>query len=238
MSHANLTADEPLRRSVQMVAPMARARGIPWDTLESSRSTTFLLAGTILFVYASLKGGEAATGMVLPDVLKVTVGHIGLLVPVVALLGLYPLVREEAPRLSLAGAVAATVSGACSIVLLTRLTHLTLTMDGYPSIPEDTSIVGAAVLIVSIVTILLGFLFVGVAARRTGAVPRTVASLLLVPAVMWSSVFPMLALGIDGSLIGVIVYAPISLSLLVVGSRLRSEPVGRDHGELVSEPTA
>lgn len=210
---------------------------VPWKRLESGSPTAFLVAGVVLLGYAALKSAELLTGMVTPDVLKVTIGHLGLLVPVFGLLGLYPLLRDSAPRLSLAGLVTGVVSGACSIVLLVKLAYLTFTMEGYPAVPEDTPLWGSIVLIGSLVAIMLGFLLIGAASLRTEAVSRTVGYLLFVPAAMWSALFLMTAAGVDGTVIGSVVYVPIATSLLAVGHRLPSDPVSTDSAEPLTDPT-
>ena len=64
-------------------------------------------------------------------------------------------------------------------------------------------------LFITLFSLLLGFLLFGVASLRTGAVPLRVASLLLVPSIMWTALFVMHVTSVDGTLIGVIVYPPI-----------------------------
>jgi len=202
---------------------------VPWNWLESRTPTVFLVAGAVFVGYAGLKVTRLVTEIAVPDVVSVTVGHLGLLGVALGLLGLYPTVRGSTPRLSRAGIVMSVLSGGCSIVLLVAVTHLTLTVSGYPAIPEDTTqgflppSVGVVLLFVSLLTILLGFLLFGVASLRTRAVSESIAYLLLVPGIMWAMLFVMHATGVDGTLIGAIVYSPIGASILTIGYRLRAE---------------
>lgn len=216
----------------------------PWKSLESWSPTVFLVAGILLIGYAGIKTVRAFAGVTVPDVMSVTAGHIGLLVPVIGLLGLYPLVRDDAPRLSLAGIVLSVTSAICSVVLLVSLAYLTLTVEGYPAIPEDAgqgllpALWGAIILMTSILTLMLGFLLVGVASLRSDAVSRPIAYLLLVPTAMWSAFFLMHPAGIDGSFIGIITYVPIGASLLTIGYRLRRDAAPFDSTESAAEPGA
>lgn len=202
---------------------------VQWEWLESRTPTVFLVAGAWFVGYAGLKAANIMTDIAVPDVVSVTVGHLGLLVPVLGLLGLYPQVSSAAPWLARTGVVTSVLSGVCSIILLITVIHLTLTMEGYPAIPEDTTqgflppFVGVVLLLVSLLAILLGFLLFGVASLRTDAVSESIAYLLLVPSIMWTMLFVMHAMGVDGTLIGVIVYSPIGASVLTIGYRLRAE---------------
>lgn len=202
---------------------------VVWGWLESRAPTIFLGVGAWFVGYAGLKTIRLLTEIAVPDVVSVTVGHLGLFVLALGLLGLYPRVRGAAPRLARAGAVTSVLSGICSVVLLVAVLHLTLSMGGYPAIPEDTAqgflspVLGAGLLLVSLLTILLGFLLFGVAGLRTEALSEQIGYLLLVPSVMWTLLFVMHATGVDGTLIGVIVYPPIAASLLTMGYRLRTE---------------
>lgn len=210
---------------------------VPWKSLESGNPTAFLVAGGVLLGYAGLKGGEMLTGVVTPDVLKVTIGHLGLLVPVLGLLGLYPQLRDAEPRLSLAGVVMSGVSAVCSIVLLGKLVHLTVTMEGYPAVPGDRPLWGAIVLIASLLAIMLGFFLVGIASLRTDAISTPISYLLLAPVGLWIALFLLTAVGFDGTLVGVLVYVPIGVSLLVIGHSRRSGPVLTGREQRSTDPT-
>ena len=84
-------------------------------------------------------------------------------------------------------------------------------------------------LFVTLFSLLMGFLLFSVASLRTGAVPLRVASLLLVPSIMWTALFVMHVTSVDGTLIGVIVYPPIAVAIFTIGYRLRTEKASSGH---------
>lgn len=215
---------------------MGILRKIPWSSLESWSPAAFLVGGIVLLGYAALKSALLLTGITVPDIVPTTIGHFGLLVPVVALLGLYPRMREAAPRLSLAGVTSSAVSGGLNIILLLVLVQITLTMQGYPAIPEETPLWGTVVLFLGLLTIMLGFLLTGIASLRTD-VSRVTSSLLLLPPVMWTALFVMHAMEINGTVIGIVVYTPIGASLLTIGLRLWRTTVASDQRQRSTDPT-
>lgn len=214
-----------------------------WRWLESRSSTVFLVAGVWFVGYSGIKTTRLITDIAVPDVLSVAVGNLGLLVLVFCLLSVYPRVKGAAPRLSRAGIGTALLSGVCSTILFVALINITLTVEGYPAIPEDTTqgllppVVGVALLFASLLTLLLGFLLIGVASLRTDIVSRATGALLLVPAVMWTALFVMHATGVDGTVIGIVVYVPIAAALLTLGYRFRGISVPVDWEQRETEPT-
>lgn len=210
---------------------------VSWNLLESRSALAFRIGGIVLLGYAALKSTLLLTGIAVPDVVQTTIGHFGLLIPAVALLGLYPRLRDATPRLSFAGVASSAVSGALNIILLLVLMQITLTMDGYPAIPEETPLWGSIVLFLGLLTIMLGFFLVGVASLRTDVGSRSISYLLLVPAVMWVALFVMHAMGVNGTMIGIVVYAPIGISLLTIGYRLQRTTIPTDRGQASGDPT-
>lgn len=210
---------------------------IPWNSLESWSPSAFIVGGIVLLGYAALKSAMLLTEMTVPDVVPTTIGHFGLLIPAVALLGLYPHLREVAPGLSLAGVAVTGVSVVLNLVLLSVLVQLTLTMGRYPAIPEETPVWGTLLLLLGLVTIMLGFLMMGIASLRSDVCSRSTSSLLLVPAVMWATLFVMHAWGVDGTVIGIVVYTPIAVSILTVGHRLRRTSAHSDQTHRSTDPT-
>lgn len=223
---------------------MVKGGSLLWSRLESRCRDVFRIAGIGFAGYAGLKVTRLATSITVPDVVSVTIGHLGLLVLVFGLLGLYPRVSEAAPRLARAGAGMSILSALCSGILIVAVTHLTFTMTGYPAIPQDTArgllppFVGVVLLLVSILTLLLGFLLIGVAILQTDTVPRRIGYLLLVPSVMWTALFIMHAGGLDGTVSGVIVYVPIAAALVAIAFQLPSEDPAPEPGRSVADSTA
>jgi hypothetical protein len=208
---------------------MGKSDTIPWKWLESRTPTIFLVVGAWFVGYAGLKVIRLMTEIAVPDVVSVTVGHLGLLALALGLLGLYPQVCRAAPRLARAGAVTSVLSGVCSVILLVAVIQLTLSMGSYPAIPGDTAqgilppFVGVVLLLISLLTILLGSLLFGVASMQTDSLSDPIGYLLLVPSIMWAMLFVMHATGVNGTLIGVIVYSPIAVAMLNIGYRLQTE---------------
>lgn len=202
---------------------------VPLKRLESRTPHIFLVAGALFVWYTGLKMTRLVTEIPVPDIVSVISGHLGLLALALAFLGFYPQVRSRTPWLARVGVVSSMLSGVCSVILLVAVLHLTLSMGGYPAIPEDTAqgflspVIGGILLLFSLLTILLGSLLFGVASLRSNAVSDQIGYLLLVPSLMWFLLFVMHAVGVNGTLIGVIVYPPIAAAVLTCGVRLRTE---------------
>lgn len=218
-----------------LVRAMGVSDTVPWKWFESRTPSIFLVAGALFVGYTGIKVARLVTDITVPDVVSVAVGTFGLLVLALGLLGFYPRVRSTAPLLTRAGVVTSVLSGVCSIVLLVALIDLMLAVKGLPAIPEQTGqgifppFMGGALLIVTLFSLLLGFLLFGVASLRTDAVPSLVASILLVPSIMWTTLFVLHVTSVNGTLIGVIVYPPIAASVLTVGYLLRAEKASSRH---------
>ena len=214
---------------------MGSTNTAPSNWLESRAPTIFLVAGIWFVGYTGIKVTRLVTDITVPDVVGVSVGSLGLLILAFGLLGFYPQVRSGAPRLARAGVALTVLSGVCSTAILVVLIDLMLAVEGLPAIPEETGqgvfppSLGAVLLFVTLFSLLVGFLLFGVASLRTGAVPLRVASLLLVPSIMWSALFMMHVTSVDGTLIGVIVYPPIAGAVFTIGYRLRTEKGSSRH---------
>lgn len=217
-------------------ATATRGRTGWWESLEQWSPTAFLVAGGLWLVYAGLSAIELVTEVVTPSALDVAVSGLALFIPVFGLLGVYPRLRDHAPRLSVAGAVLIVISGVSTLTLLVWLFGTTLLTPGVPAIPADAPGWTVAAFFVSLIPIALGFLLFGVAGLRTGALTKTVALLLMVPFAMW--VVLLAGNAVDGNVIGVIVYVPISLAALSIGYLLRTESTPTEYTEPAPETTA
>jgi hypothetical protein len=201
-----------------------------WETLERWSPTVFLVAGVLLLGYAIIQGVRTFAGAVVPSALVTAYGGIGLLVPVVGLLGLYPRLRDHTPRLSLAGVVVTILSGLLTLALLLWVVVTTLQMGRLPEIPADAPAWTAAALLLGFLLLAVAFLLFGVASLQTPVVSRTVAFLLLVPTAAW---FGLLVGNViaTGRYLAVIAYIPISVALLAIGYILRSRPAPTGRAE-------
>lgn len=200
-----------------------------WESLEQSSPTTFLIGGGLLLGYAVSKGIYVFTDLSPIGAFDVAYGTLGLLVVGLGLLGLYPRLRDHAPRLSLAGVVASAIAAACSIALLIWLASATLLSGGYPAIPEDAPVWTVAALFVVFVTLALGCLLFGAASLRTEVPSTTVGRLLVVPGCVWIGLLVANVIAPSGQYLGLLAYVPISLALLAIGYLLRTGAIQPDH---------
>lgn len=208
-----------------------------WTTLKRQNKTVLMIAGVWLLGYAISKAIYTFTDVTAVGAFDVSFGGLGLLVTVVGLVGLYPRLRDEAPRLSFAGLVTAVVAAVGNIALLGWLALATLTRAGYPAIPEESPAWTVVALIVVFVTMALGFLLFGAASLRTDIFSRPVGWLLVVPGLGWAGlIVGNLALP-SGQYLG-LVYVPICLALLGIGYSLDSEGMAVGRSEPAPDSTA
>lgn len=199
------------------------------DALEQWRATAFLIAGVLLAGVAVYKGIGAFTSWSVTMEVDLIVGGLALIAPVVGLLGLYPRLREAAPRVSLIGIVSAVVSAGVVLAVLVWFFATTLQLGRFP-VWNEAPVWTAAALAVVFLTLSLGFLLLGVASLRTTALSRPVSLLLVVPAVMWlgllANVFVRAIANLD-----FYVYVVNAAVVLAIGYFLRTETEPTDRAE-------
>jgi hypothetical protein len=211
--------------------------GTLWGPLERRSKTVFLIAGVLLLGYAVSKGVYTFTDVTPVGAFDVAYGGLGLLVTTVGLFGLYPRLRDGAPRLSIAGVVFAGIAAIGTFALLGWLAGATLAMKGYPAIPEESPAWTVLALIVVFVTIALGFLLFGAASLRTDVFSRTVGWLLVVPGLGWIGLIVGNVALPSGQYLG-LVYVPISVALLSVGYLFQTGSARTDRVESASDSVA
>lgn len=145
---------------------------IGMESLERWSPTAFLAAGVLLTVFAALAALEVFVGMNAPQAL---VAIPGLLAGFVGLVGLYAPLRAEGSRLARAGIAALAIAAIGLVVLLVWIGALTA-MYGVDSVKPP-----GAVILVTILLVLLGYVLIGLASVRQAVPSRTVGLLLLVP---------------------------------------------------------
>lgn len=160
-------------------------RYIPWNHLEARNGQLFLLAGILLAGVALYKGVGAFTSIAVPSAVDTLYGGLGLLAPVVALLGLYPGLRKAVPRLSRVGVISAALSAIFVLIMWGWFVGTSLQLGRFPRIPEEAPIWAALALLGNFLTISVGFLLIGVSVYRSDLVPKPGGLLLLIPGVMW-----------------------------------------------------
>lgn len=88
---------------------MTSSNMVPWATFEEWRSTAFLTSGGVTVVAIALKQLEYAAVLTPPEWVNDLFGYLPIAVALVGVIGLYPRLREAAPRLSRAGLALAGV---------------------------------------------------------------------------------------------------------------------------------
>lgn len=208
-----------------------------WESLERRRKTVFLVAGVLLLGYAVSKAIYTFTAVTAVGAFDVAFGGFGLLVGILSLFSLYPSLHDGAPKATLAGVVVTVIAAAGTLATLGWLAGATLTMRGYPAVPEEAPAWTVLALIVVFVTIALGFLLFGAASLRTDVFSGRVGGLLIVPGLGWIGLIAGNLSLPSGQYLG-LVYFPISLALLAISYLLKSEAAGIDAVDPASESTA
>ncbi|MFC7007381.1 hypothetical protein [Halalkalicoccus salilacus] len=114
-----------------------------WGSLERRSATAFLVAGALLVVFAVLLGVEAFMGRSAPEDLF---GPAGFLVAMVGLLGLYPTLVDQTPKLARVAAGFAAVAAVGWFVI----TGLSITeVAGILPPLEDADVVGITAVLVA-----------------------------------------------------------------------------------------
>lgn len=204
-------------------------------SLDKWSPVLFLVAGVLFSGFVVVNVITRFTDMtgVWLGVAEIGTGLFGLLVSIVAVLGLYPRLNDRTPRLSGAGvlAFAAAILGlAVGVAWLLSI--------GIENAPEAVPTALTALFSLSILLIAGGFLVFAVACLRTGTPSRLVGYLLLLAVVMW--VWHYIALALFGSTrIGTIIdYTVIAAAYLAVGYLLRTEADPAHHAESTPDSPA
>lgn len=217
---------------------MADENSSSWHWLETWNPTVYLFAGIMAVSYAVLKGLKAYAGLEVITVFDVLWGGFVLLIPVFALLGLNPRLRDGAPRLARGAAIVTALAGIGIVAIQLQMIVTTVSVEGYPEIPGDGPAWPVVALILVFITLALGFLLSGVAARRTDDLSGTVAGLLVVPFLGWVGLIIANVVLPSGDYLGLFAYAPIGVALLAIGYLLRTEDMSPEPKESLTDSTA
>lgn len=156
----------------------------------------------------------------------------------VGLLGFYPYIADEAPRLSLGGALAAAFGG--GLMVVTVVASVIVHLMGIVSFTETEQIPAFVVaLLLLFLALLASFILYGIASTLTKTPSRTVGLLLLVPIVepLFTILFDIiLSVEIPGGPLGTL--AVEGLALIAVGYFLRTGTEPTDNAEPAPDVTA
>lgn len=197
-----------------------------WKSLEESSATLFLVAGGLMVVHTVVHVVIAFTNTNYPLHHELPFGVVGHMLAFVALLGLYPKLVTRSPKLARAGAGLAVFGTVGWFVI------------GATTFSEDLGVtlptwLGAFGLL-TIFTVILGYLLFGIASLRTEIVTRTTAFVIMTPVLVM--VYNLtVAVTSGGTQEGqVIVAGGFALTHLAIGVTLQSEEFSTDGTEPAS----
>lgn len=199
-----------------------------WDTLERWSATVFLAAGVLWLLDTVLLAIELFADVSIlgtPGPVNPVLYISGVVAAIVGLLGVFPSLDEQTPRLARISAGLVAVAGIALVVLLAWFVTVTLLNQSDPP---------GALLILSLLVAVMGFLLFGIASVRTGVPSRTVGLFMLaIPATLLGGLL-LVYVGYGGNspdwtspVIGIL----MSVFLLAIGYRLRTEPAGTRRAE-------
>lgn len=191
-----------------------------WKRLDARSDIALLIAGVALAGVAVYKAVFFLTSVEVSTVLDTGYGGLALVLTGVALLGLYPRVREGAPKLATAAAVSSGLSICFVIVVWGWLIGTTLQLGRVPVIPEEAPVWTAVALLGNFITLSVGFILLAVASRRTAVIPRLASGLLVVPALMWLGLIANIAVNIIPNM-SILVYVVNAIAVGGIGYIIR-----------------
>lgn len=160
-----------------------------WRSLERWRATAFLIAGVLLVFFAALLGVEAFLDRATPSVIF---GPAGFLVAMIGILGLYPTLTSQTPKLASAIAFLTVVAGVGWFVI----TGLSIgEIVGVLPPLEEVGVLGIAIILVAGIGMVLSYILCGIASFSVEDYSRIVGLLLLLPPTIFAVMFAGVAIG-------------------------------------------
>lgn len=194
--------------------PMTDATG-QFEPLENRIATLFLVAGVLFVIGAANNSLAFVIDGYEPGMLSSLLLLVGLIAAMLGSGGLYPSLRERAPRLARVSLAVVGLAGIAVIVLL---------LWALGNATGLASEVPAAIALVALALLILGFALFGATVLRTATYPQVVGLLLLAEAVALLLVFvvPIFVYGGDPPrAFGVGIEAVQALFLLGIGYSIR-----------------
>lgn len=205
------------------------------ELFEQHTALLFLIAGVLFAGVAIYKGFHGFTSWSVPMEIDIVVGGLALIAPALGLLGLYPRVKEAAPRLSGVGIVSAVLAAVVVLAVLVWFFVTTLQMGRFP-VWDEAPVWTAAALVLVFLTLSLAFLLFGMAGLRTTVLSRRVSLLLFIPAVLWLGLLGNVALRVIPEM-DFYVYVVDSVAALAIAHRLKTEAEPADRAEPAADTT-
>lgn len=192
-----------------------------WRLVDARAATAFLVAGVTLAGVAAYKTVFAFTPVEVSTVVDTGYGGLALVLTGLALLALYPRVRDGSPKTATAAALASCLSIGFVLVIWGWLIGTTVHLGRVPVIPEEAPIWAAAMMLGNFVTLSTAFLLIAVGSRRTDAIPDSASILSVVPALMWLGLIANVGLGLVPNM-SILVYVVNALAVGGIGYVIRA----------------
>lgn len=195
---------------------MSSISGSWWERFDALSGVLWLVAGVALAGVAVYKTVFVFTPVEVSTVVDTGYGGLALLLTGVALLGLYPRVRDGSPKTATAAGVSSGLSIGFVIVVWGWLVGTTLQLGRVPTIPEEAPVWAGVALLGNFITLSVGFLLFAVASRRSATIPRRASLLLIVPALMWLGLIANIAVSVVPNM-SIPVYMVNAITVAAVG---------------------
>lgn len=206
-----------------------------WERLDARSDSALLVGGVALAGVAVYKAVFVFTSVEVSTVVDTGYGGLALILTALAVLGLYPRLREESPKTATAGAVSSGLSVVFVIVMWGWLVSATIQLGRVPVIPDDAPAWAALALLGNFITLSAAFVLFAVASLRTATIPRPASGLLVVPALMWLGLIANIALSVIPNM-SILVYVVNAIAVGAVGYLLRRQGEGTSRRVPASEP--
>lgn len=191
-----------------------------WERFGAWSGVALLVAGVALAGVAVYKTVFFLTPVEVSTVVDTGYGGLALVLTAVALVALYPRVRDGAPKTATAAAVSSGLSIGFVVVMWGWLIGTTLQLGRVPVIPGEAPVWAALAILGNFVTLSLGFLLFAVASRRAAAIPSPVSVLLVVPALMWLGLIANIAVDLVPNM-SILVYVANAIAVGTAGHIIR-----------------
>lgn len=195
-----------------------------FEPLTSRSPTLFLVAGVLLVGYATFNGVHAFTGVEYESIENVF-GPAGFALGFLGLLGLYPTLRDQNPRLARAGAVCAVLGMiAFSVFVVANLGEIAGVV---PKEPPSWAVFFVAQ---AAIGMLVGYVAFAVATVRSDVHSRMLGLLLLAPLAVFTIMLTTSRLGFFPQWLAFAISSGQAVAHLSIGYKLRSGRTNTERG--------
>jgi hypothetical protein len=201
---------------------MSSTRTEQLERFDAWGGIVMLVAGVALAGVAVYKTVFAFTSVEVSTIVDIGYGGLALVLTGVALLGLYPRVRDVSPKTAAIATVSSGLSVSFVIAVWGWLFGTTLQLGRVPVIPEEAPVWTVLALLGNFITLSAGFILFAVASRRTAAIPRSASRLLILPAFMWLGLIANIAINLIPNM-SILVYVVNGITVGAIGYIIRGQ---------------